>query len=46
MKESYFKKEVQVEEELTEDWSGDAGAPVSSSTMDMYLSAIKKTSKE
>uniref|UniRef100_A0A6C0IZQ0 Prohead core protein n=1 Tax=viral metagenome TaxID=1070528 RepID=A0A6C0IZQ0_9ZZZZ len=46
VKESYFKKEVQVEEELTEDWSGDAGAPVSSSTMDRYLSAIKKTSKE
>tara|TARA_R110002126_G_scaffold60942_7_gene158076 strand:- start:1227 stop:2171 length:945 start_codon:yes stop_codon:yes gene_type:complete len=46
VKESYFKKEVQVEEELTEDWSGDARAPVSSSTMDMYLSAIKKTSKE
>lgn len=46
VKESYFKKEVQVEEELTEDWSGDAGTPVSSSTMDRYLSAIKKTSKE
>mgnify|MGYP000350622694 CR=1 FL=1 len=44
VKESYFKKEVKEDEELTEDWDASQTQEVSS-VMDMYLSAIKKTHK-
>lgn len=46
VKESYFKKEVTETEEINEDWTEESSEAVSSSVMDMYLSAIKKTSKE
>ena len=46
VKESYFKKDVQQEEELTEDWDADASPVASSTSMDRYLSVLKKTSKE
>ena len=46
VKESYFKKEVVLEEEIVEDWEGEAKEVASSNVMEMYLSAIKKTSKE
>ena len=45
VKESYFKKSVVQEEEINEDWSADAVAPVEGSMMDTYLRAIKKSSK-
>lgn len=45
VKESYFKKEVSsTEEVIEEDWSAEPEV-ASSSTMDMYLNAIKKTNK-
>lgn len=45
VKEAYFKKEISEEvEEVNDDWS-EAPQEVSSS-MDMYLQAIKKTTKE
>jgi hypothetical protein len=45
VKESYFKKEVtSTEEVIEEDWDTDATVE-SSSTMDMYLNAIKRTKK-
>lgn len=44
VKESYFKKAVTQEEEIVEDWSGDT-VEVSSS-MDRYLQAIKRQTKE
>jgi len=46
VKESYFKKEVVSEEEIVEDWEGEAKEVASSGVMEMYLSALKKTSKE
>ena len=47
VKESYFKKQVSTEtEEIVEDWEGEAQEVASSGVMDMYLSALKKTSKE
>lgn len=47
VKESYFKKQTAEEvEEIVEDWEADAQTVASSSVMDMYLSAIKKTNKE
>jgi hypothetical protein len=47
VKESYFKKEVSADvEEIVEDWEGEAEVQASSGVMDMYLSALKKTSKE
>jgi hypothetical protein len=47
VKESYFKKQVVSEsEEIVEDWEGEAEVQASSGVMDMYLSALKKTSKE
>ncbi len=47
VKESYFKKAVStVSEEIEEDWSADTEITGSSSTMDLYLNAIKKTHKE
>jgi len=46
VKESYFKKEIIEEsEEIVEDWANDVPADVTS-TMDRYLQAIKKTTKE
>jgi len=47
VKESYFKKQVSTEtEEIVEDWEGEAQEVASSGVMDMYLTALKKTSKE
>jgi len=46
VKESYFKKEVVSEEEIVEDWEGEPKEVASSGVMEMYLSALKKTSKE
>jgi len=47
VKESYFKKQVSTEtEEIVEDWEGEAKEVASSGVMEMYLSALKKTSKE
>jgi len=46
VKESYFKKGIIDEsEEIVEDWANDVPADVTS-TMDRYLQAIKKTTKE
>ena len=46
VKESYFKKEIITEsEEIVEDWANDVPSEVTSS-MDRYLQAIKKTTKE
>ena len=46
VKESYFKKEIITEsEEIVEDWANDLPSEVTS-TMDRYLQAIKKTTKE
>jgi len=46
VKESYFKKEIIAEsEEIVEDWANDVPSEVTSS-MDRYLQAIKKTTKE
>lgn len=47
VKESYFKKQVSSQsEEIVEDWEGEAEVQASSGVMEMYLSALKKTSKE
>lgn len=42
VKESYFKKAVKQEEQITEEWES---TPEVSNTMERYLNAIKKTSK-
>lgn len=47
VKESYFKKDVsEDQQDINEDWTEEQASPVSSSMMDQYLSALKKTSKE
>jgi len=46
VKESYFKKEVSEEsEEIVEDWDTEQSTAVTSSVMEQYLNAIKRTQK-